>query len=89
MKSTDVKGKGRVVNHVPKLIEEYAGGKDRVNLTVIAEMVGLNPLTVRKWYLDQVQRADAESLIAWCFLFGCTINDLWEYVPPKLEANAG
>lgn len=72
-----------VINHVPELVAEKFGGKDKINITRVQEGTGLTYVTARKWIVGDVGRFDPAALVAWCKYLDVGVGDLLEYVPDE------
>ena len=68
-----------IVNHLPELVANRFGGKDKINLTEVQRQTGLNYATVSDWVKGRVERADFPILAKWCFYLGVGVGDILEY----------
>jgi DNA-binding Xre family transcriptional regulator len=67
-----------IVNRIPELLQ-IKFGKRKVNLTEVAEEMGLTYSTVHRWANNRVDRADFPILVAWCKYLNCGVGDILVY----------
>lgn len=56
-------------------------GEHKLKVMDVARETGLNRNTITLLYKETASRVDLETMNELCKLFGCTVADLFEYVP--------
>ncbi|WP_028988095.1 helix-turn-helix domain-containing protein [Thermicanus aegyptius] len=56
-------------------------GKHKMTIQDVHEKTKLNRNTISNLYHEKVTRIDFETIEKLCGLFGCTIAELFEYIP--------
>jgi len=69
-----------IVNHVPRLLAEKFGGKDKINLKKIQKDTNLSYSSIGAWAKGHVERVDFETMEAWCNYLGVKPGDLFDLV---------
>jgi putative transcriptional regulator len=62
-------------------------GKHRYNIQDVHEKTGLARRTVSALYNDKVTRVDFSTIEKLCKLFGCTLDDLFNFVDDQSAIN--
>jgi putative transcriptional regulator len=57
-------------------------GEHKMRIADVARETGLSRATVTLLYKETAQKVDLEAIEQICNLFGCTVGDLLELVPP-------
>ncbi len=58
-------------------------GRDKLRISDVARLTGLNRSTVSALYKETATRLDLAAIEALCKLFSCQVADLFEYVPDE------
>jgi putative transcriptional regulator len=58
-------------------------GRDKLRISDVSRITGLNRSTVTALYKETVTRLDLASIDALCNLFGCQVGELFEHVPEE------
>ncbi len=58
-------------------------GRDKLRISDVSRITGLNRSTVTALYRETVTRLDLAAIDALCNLFGCQVGELFEYVPEE------
>lgn len=58
-------------------------GRDKLRITDVARLTGLNRSTVTALYNETATRVDLEAIGKLCELFRCDMADLFQYVPDR------
>lgn len=61
-------------------------GRDKLRISDVSRLTGLNRSTVSALYKETATRLDLAAIDALCKVFHCTVGDLFEHVP---EADGG
>lgn len=56
-------------------------GRDKLRISDVSRLTGLNRSTVTSLYKETVTRVDVAAIDALCNLFRCSVGDLLEHVP--------
>ena len=56
-------------------------GRDKLRISDVSRLTGLNRSTVTSRYKETVTRVDVAAIDALCNLFRCSVGDLLEHVP--------
>lgn len=56
-------------------------GRDKLRISDVSRMTGLNRSTVGSLYKETATRLDLAAIDALCNLFHCTVGELFEHVP--------
>ena len=56
-------------------------GRDKLRISDVSRLTGLNRSTVTSLYKETVTRVDVAAIDALCSLFRCSVGDLFEHVP--------
>lgn len=56
-------------------------GRDKLRISDVSRLTGLNRSTVTSLYKETATRVDVAAIDALCNLFHCSIGELLEYVP--------
>lgn len=56
-------------------------GRDKLRISDVSRLTGLNRSTVTSLYKETVARVDVAAIDALCHLFRCSVGDLFEHVP--------
>ena len=56
-------------------------GRDKLRISDVSRLTGLNRSTVTSLYKETVTRVDVAAIDALCKLFHCSVGDLFEHVP--------
>ena len=56
-------------------------GRDKLRISDVSRLTGLNRSTVTSLYKETVTRVDVAAIDALCSLFRCSVGDLLEHVP--------
>ncbi|HNB80390.1 MAG TPA: helix-turn-helix transcriptional regulator [Rhodocyclaceae bacterium] len=56
-------------------------GERKMKIVDVARETGLHRNTVTLLYDETASRVDLDTINRLCKLFGCTVDDLFEYVP--------
>ncbi len=57
--------------------------KKRLTQKEVANLAGIHPAIMSKYYHGTITRINPDQLNAFCKIFDCKIEDLIEYVPDK------
>ncbi|PWK37656.1 helix-turn-helix domain-containing protein [Cupriavidus plantarum] len=63
-------------------------GRDKLRISDVARLTGLNRSTVSYLYKETATRLDLAAIEALCRLFQCQVGDLFEYVPDSNRSDA-
>ena len=61
-------------------------GRDKLRISDVARLTGLNRSTVAALYRETATRVDLPAINKLCGLFRCNVAELFEYVP-DVDAN--
>jgi putative transcriptional regulator len=56
-------------------------GRDKLRISDVSRLTGLNRSTVTALYNETVTRLDVATIDALCHLFRCSVAELFEHVP--------
>lgn len=56
-------------------------GRDKLRISDVSRLTGLNRSTVTSLYKETVTRVDVAAIDALCNLFRCSVGELFEHVP--------
>jgi len=56
-------------------------GRDKLRISDVSRLTGLNRSTVTALYKETVTRLDMDAIDALCNLFRCSVGDLFEHLP--------
>ena len=56
-------------------------GRDKLRISDVSRLTGLNRSTVTSLYKETVTRVDVAAIDALCSLFRCSVGELFEHVP--------
>jgi putative transcriptional regulator len=56
-------------------------GRDKLRISDVSRLTGLNRSTVTALYKETTTRLDLAAVDALCRLFRCPVGELFEYVP--------
>lgn len=56
-------------------------GRDKLRISDVSRLTGLNRSTVTSLYKETGARVDIAAIDALCHLFRCSVGDLFEHVP--------
>lgn len=56
-------------------------GRDKLRISDVARVTGLNRSTVSALYKETATRLDLAAINALCNLFRCSVGELFEHVP--------
>lgn len=56
-------------------------GRDKLRISDVSRLTGLNRSTVTALYKETASRVDLAAIDALCRLFQCPVGDLFEHVP--------
>ena len=56
-------------------------GRDKLRISDVSRLTGLNRSTVTSLYKETVTRLDVAAIDALCNLFRCPVGELFEHVP--------
>ena len=56
-------------------------GRDKLRITDVSRLAGLNRSTVTALYRETTTRIDLAAIENLCRLFNCQVGELFEYVP--------
>ena len=56
-------------------------GRDKLRISDVSRLTGLNRSTVSSLYKETASRVDLSAIDALCRLFQCPVGDLFEHVP--------
>ncbi len=56
-------------------------GRDKLRISDVSRLTGLNRSTVSALYKETVTRLDVTAIDALCNLFRCSVGELFEHVP--------
>ncbi len=56
-------------------------GRDKLRISDVSRLTGLNRSTVTSLYKETVTRIDVTAIDALCSLFRCSVGELFEHVP--------
>ena len=56
-------------------------GRDKLRISDVSRLTGLNRSTVTSLYNETVTRLDLAAIDALCSLFRCSVGDLFEHLP--------
>jgi putative transcriptional regulator len=63
-------------------------GRDKLRISEVARLTGLNRSTITALYKETATRIDLPAIEQLCRLFNCRVGDLLEYVQDGREVNA-
>ena len=58
-------------------------GRAKLNIADIHRQTGLNRTTISALYYETCQRIELQAVEKLCGLFGCSVGDLFEYLPDE------
>ena len=58
-------------------------GRDKLRISDVSRLTGLNRSTVSALYKETATRLDLAAIEALCKIFNCQVGDLFEYVPDE------
>ena len=58
-------------------------GRDKLRISDVSRLTGLNRSTVSALYKETATRLDLPAIEALCKLFNCQVGELLEYVPDE------
>lgn len=58
-------------------------GKHKMTQKALAVQTGIRPATLSKMYYEETKRIEIDQINSICRVFGCSIEDLLEYVPDE------
>ena len=56
-------------------------GRDKLKISDVAKVTGLNRSTVTALYRESATRIELPAIETLCRLFGCSVGELFEYIP--------
>ena len=62
-------------------------GRDKLRITDVARLTGLNRSTLTALYRETATRVDLPTIEKLCALFRCGVGDLFEVSPGRVEAS--
>lgn len=66
-----------ITNHVPRLLAEKFGGKEKINLKQVQQETGLSYSSIGAWAKGRVERVDFDTLEAWCDYLNVDLPELF------------
>jgi putative transcriptional regulator len=60
-------------------------GKHKMSQKALADETGIRAATISKMYYEEIKRIEISQINAICKAFDCKIEDLFEYIPDKIE----
>lgn len=60
-------------------------GSKKLRISDVSKLTGLNRSTVTALYRETATRVELDALGRLCQLFGCSVGDLFEFVPDEQE----
>jgi putative transcriptional regulator len=58
-------------------------GKHKMTQRALAQETGIRPATISKMYYEETKRIEIDQIDRICKAFGCSIEDLLEYIPEE------
>jgi len=62
-------------------------GRDKLRISDVSRLAGLNRSTVTSLYNGTVTRVDVAAIDALCNLLRCSVGELFEHVPDKADGS--
>lgn len=63
-------------------------GRDKLRISDVSRLTGLNRSTVTSLYKESVTRVDVAAIDALCKLFRCPVGELFEHIPDTEGSSA-